>query len=534
MARLMFFRGEDLLIEYRLRAGRTAIGRSDTSDVALPGEEISRTHCLIDGQGDEWEVADRSRHGIKVNGRAVRRATLSDGDQLEIGPFRVELRLFDRTAAAPTSEAPPDRLQELLVVGPDGQPRVERACLVVVSGPDAGRRYELKTSRASVGKAPSMLALRDDTLMADHCRLRVSRGRVMVEPGTGPVMLDGQPIRDVTPVYTGEELTLGDTVLRVDVGVVDEPGELSRFGDMVGETDTMRRLFGTLRRVAAHHYPVLLLGESGTGKELAARAIHDASPRAAGPFIPVNCGAIPEALFESELFGHERGAFTGAVKRSDGAFHRAARGTLFLDEVGELPEPAQAKLLRVLESGEVRRVGGDDVEYPDVRIVAATNRDLAADARNGGFREDLFFRLAVLGVSLPPLRDRVGDIESLCRAVCEKLHPDAVVMPEALRVLTGHDWPGNVRELRNVLTRAYVLGGPRIGPEYLSFHDLGRATPTGPVITVPSLDASVEEAERAYLLSVMRKHQDNRSAVSRELGIPRTTLHYKLKRYGLI
>ena len=539
MARLMFYRGDDLLIDYRLRPGRTAIGRSDASDVALPGEEISRTHCLIDGEGDRWEIVDRSRHGTRVNGRSVRRADLADGDRIEIGVFRVELRLFDRAAAAaPTAEAPPDRLQEQLVLGEDGHPRVERAALVVVSGPDAGRRYELKTARASVGRLPSMLALSDPTLVPDHCRLRVSRGRVMVEPGAGPVILDGVRIRDITPVYAGEEITLGDTVLRVELGVVDEPSELARFGEMVGESAQMRRLFGSLRRVAAHHFPVLLLGESGTGKELAARGIHDNSPRAAGPFVAVNCGAVPEALFESELFGHERGAFTGAVKRSDGAFHRAAGGTLFLDEVGELPEPAQAKMLRVLESGEVRRVGGEDVEYPDVRIVAATNRDLAGDAGRGSFREDLFYRLAVLSVALPPLRERLDDLEALCRAVCARLNPEAAVTPEGLRFLESHDWPGNVRELRNVLTRAYVLGGPRIGAEHLTFHEMHRVTgaPSGAgrAISVPTLEHTVEQAERAYLHSVMRRHNDNRSAVSRELGIPRTTLHYKLKRFGLI
>jgi len=546
MPRLLFSQGDQRLIEHRLRAGRTTIGRADSADISLPGEAISRTHCFIDGQGDSWEIIDRSRHGTRLDGRAIRRGPLREGSVLEIGPYTVEFRLADSSEAAPTAEALAPRTHERLLAADESGLTVERAVLVVDAGPDQGGRYELKSSRVSVGASPSGISLNDPGLVPDHCRLRVAHGRVMVEPGQGPTYLEGVRIREITPLYVGEEICLGESVLRVEVGRLEESPVASRFGDMVGQADSMKKLFGMLRRMAAHDFPVLLLGESGTGKELAARGIHEHGPRASGPFVPVNCGAIPEGLFESELFGHERGAFSGAIRRADGAFQRADHGTLFLDEVGELPESAQAKLLRALESGEVRRVGGEQVEFPDVRIVAATNRDLAAEVRSGAFREDLFYRLAVLSVHIPPLSERMGDLPALCVAICKGIHPDATVSPEALSVLASHDWPGNVRELRNVLTRAFVLGGPRIEPESLSFHALSRpnrprtvgrplaqtidAAPA-PTVSEPT---DVEEAERAWLLAALRKHGDNRSAVARELGMARSSLLYKLRRYGLM
>jgi DNA-binding NtrC family response regulator len=283
-----------------------------------------------------------------------------------------------------------------------------------------------------------------------------------------------------------------------------------------------------LERMAKHTAPVLLLGESGTGKELAARGLHTEGSRRSGPFVAINCGAISEKLLESELFGHEKGAFTDAKTRKDGAFHRADHGTLFLDEIGEMPLAAQTKLLRTLETGEVCRVGGSGPSYPDVRVVAATNRDLEEEVRAGRFREDLFFRLAVLGLRIPPLRERKEDFPSLVRVLCEKLGPNIKVSEEALFVLEGHTFPGNVRELRNVLTRAFVLGGPQIDASTIRFSPW--ATPPG------TLDHSADvlhSTERSILREAFQRFDGNRSAMARELGVPRTTLHYKLRRFGI-
>jgi transcriptional regulator with GAF, ATPase, and Fis domain len=253
--------------------------------------------------------------------------------------------------------------------------------------------------------------------------------------------------------------------------------------------------------------------------------------------VPVNCGAISESLFESELFGHEKGAFTGAVARKDGAFQAAHGGTLFLDEIGELPEASQAKLLRALETGEVRRVGSTSVSHPDVRVVAATNRDLERAVTAGEFRQDLFFRLAVLAIRLPPLRDRIEDLPTLVRVLCTKLGTGVRASPEALEKLKQHPWPGNVRELRNVLTRAFVLDGPAIEASAIRFSPWAfegpRKAPTAAETALKGPKDALQVAERKLLEEALRRHAGNRSAVARELGLARSTLHYKLARYKL-
>ena len=527
---LHFYDGTRPLFRHRLRPGRTSIGRADSCDVVLPGEGLSRTHCFIDGRDGEWVLVDRSRHGLELDGAPAKRAVLSEGSRIGLGQYAAVLHLMD-AETEPTASHGHSSQGEQVVGTDEASLLVERVSMVVSAGPEAGQRKAIKRNRVSVGGPGSDIVLRDPSLLAEHCRLRIARSRVMVEPAKGAVMLHGERLRDLTPLLPGEELHLGQTVIHFEVGVVQDVPFLSRFGEMVGESKPMKQSFGILQRVADHDFPVLVLGESGTGKELAARGIHDYSSRATKPFIAVNCGAIGAELFESELFGHEKGAFTGAERKKDGAFQAADGGTLFLDEVGELPEAAQVKLLRSLESGEVRRVGATAPEFPDVRVLAATNRDLGEEVRDGRFRGDLFFRLAVLSVTLPPLRDRLGDLELLCQTLCRNLHPDASVRPDALEVLRRHEWPGNVRELRNVLTRAYVLGGPKIGVDFLSFHDLGaRRKPAAPAPSTNTLD----DAERGYIVDVMQRHGDNRSTAARELGIARSTLQYKLKKYGMM
>ena len=536
MPSLLIYRDTDLLVEYRLRPGQTTIGRADGCDVALPGDTISRTHCILRGRRDGWEVIDRSRHGVMLDGTRIEdRAPLGDGSVLTFGPYRVEVSL-SRRDAAPTAPQEPDQTHEILLGNERDGLRVERAFLSVTEGEAKGTRHTLRHPRLSVGGRGSHIELPGAELVKDHIWLRISRGRAMVEPGQGPAWLDGQRLRDITPVYADEGVRLGRTVIAVERGQEEEVPVASRFGEMVADSRVMRRLFGTLRRMAGHHYTVLVIGESGTGKELISRGVHLHSPRAEKPFVALNCGAISENLFESELFGHEKGAFTGADSRRDGAFQEANGGTLFLDEVGELPEGAQAKLLRVLETGEVRRVGSTAVSYPDVRIIAATNRDLAQAVRDGSFREDLFFRLAVLSVEVPPLRKRPDDLPLLCRTLCRGLDSRAEVQPEALEMLRRHNWPGNVRELRNVLTRAYVLGGPQIGPESLSFHRIAGLQPSrspAPATASNSVLPSGDETERAFLEATLARHNDNRSAAARELGIARSTLLYKLKKHGI-
>ena len=529
MAQLLFYRGDEKLIEYRLSGGRTSIGRADSCDVALPGDAISRTHCFVVQRDGGYEVIDRSKHGITVDGRPSKRASLVDGSELGIGGYRVLLRT-EQVTPAPTAEVIPDRGHELVMDAGNSAVVVERVVLVVESGPDEGSRKMLKKSRMSVGRRMSDLRFSDNAVTEEHCHIRVALGRVMVEPGKGAVYIDGARVRAITPLYADETLRLGSNVLRIERSLDEEVPFAKTFGAMVGESKTMLSVFGVLRRMAAHHYPVLITGESGTGKELAAQGIHEHSMRAPGAFIAVNCGAIQGDLFESELFGHEKGAFTDAKGKKDGAFHAADGGTLFLDEIGELPLSAQVKLLRCLESGEVRRVGSTSVDYPDVRVLAATNRDLSHEVSEGRFLEDLFFRLNVLSVDLPALRERKGDLKLLCKVMTDGLHPEAHVTDEALDVLKAHSWPGNIRELRNVLTRAYVMGGVRIGTQSLHFHTLTSGElPSG---RLPD-KGTLKDAERDFIQSTMDRHNGNRSAAARELGVARSTLHYKMNKLGI-
>jgi len=532
MARLVFFRGPVAegatpLFVTRLRQGRTRIGRVDDCDVVLPDDEVSRSHCVIDPTDGGWLLTDRSSNGTFRNGDRVTRCMLEDGDLLRFGPFCARVDLYADILAGPTeSQQSEQRHEEIVDAGE--QFTVAEAWLTILSGPGEGRRYRLRGGRVSVGGFGSRVVLPESGLVKDHVRVRLLNGRAMVEPDQGAAFIGPVRVRDIFPLHPGEEVRIGNTEFTVAWDVREDAPLADKFGEMVGASDAMRRVFGVLRRVAAHHAPVLLIGESGTGKELAARGIHDASPRAGRPFVALNCGAITPALFESELFGHEKGSFTGANERREGAFQRADGGTLFLDEVGELPEEAQSKLLRALESGEVRRVGGAEPQFPDVRVVAATNRGLAEDARAGTFRSDLYFRLAVLAVRLPSLRERREDIPLLAETIAKRIDPELTLTPDAIEALKAYAWPGNAREMRNVLTRALVLYGRKVDAASLVFNPLEREAPAS-AARVSSLD----EAERDVVVEALRRANGNRSQAARLLGIARSSLLYKLNRWGI-
>lgn len=310
---------------------------------------------------------------------------------------------------------------------------------------------------------------------------------------------------------------------------------------LVGDTPAMREVKRLIETVAPSDASVMILGETGTGKELIARNLHDRSHRASGAFIPVNCGALPENLVESELFGHRKGAFTGADTHRKGLFEVANGGTLFLDEVGELDKSIQVKLLRFLESGEIRRVGENDPFRVDVRVLCATNRDLRDMVANDQFREDLFFRLNTFEVLLPPLRERREDLPQLARHLLSRFGrrrggSEPILTDEAIAALQSHDWPGNVRELANAIERATILsGGGLIRPEHLPAQaQIRRTSPTsspthaGPHFSIPAGNPTLRDIEMKYIQVVLEKHNGNKPAASRELGISLKTLYNKI------
>jgi DNA-binding NtrC family response regulator len=315
----------------------------------------------------------------------------------------------------------------------------------------------------------------------------------------------------------------------------DQLSEKTDFANLVGTSDEMQQVFDMVRRVAATEATILVSGESGTGKELIARAIHHGSDRREEPFIPVNCAAIPAELLESELFGHLKGSFTGAVKDRKGKFEQADGGTLFLDEVGELPLELQPKLLRALQEREIEPVGGPPRKV-DVRLVAATNRDLEEAMAEGTFREDLFYRLAVIPVHLPPLRARRADIPLLVRHFLKKHGgADLTVAPGAVERLAAYPWPGNVRELENSVERMIILRHGKIIEESdlpPKIRQQGIA-PAGGVLNLPEGGYPLEELEKEAVMEALRRNGWNQTRAAAFLRIPRHTLIYRLEKYGI-
>jgi transcriptional regulator with GAF, ATPase, and Fis domain len=403
--------------------------------------------------------------------------------------------------------------------------------LVVLRGPDRGRAVTLERSEITIGTAPSAeLQLTDPTVSRLHATVTMTERGVLVTDldSTNGTSFDGRRLRSLY-VEPDDVLELGATRVRVERerGRLQQPlSSAERFGPLLGRSVVARRLFALLEQVAGSDASVLLLGESGVGKDLAAQAIHERSTRAAGPFVVFDCGAVAPSVIESELFGHERGAFTGAVDRRLGAFQEADGGTLFLDEVGELPRDLQPKLLRALDRHEVRPLGADRTRTVDVRIVAATNRDLKLEVNRGGFREDLYYRLAGFPITVPPLRDRLEDIPLLAdhfwRVFTDE--GEAGVPTEILPELTQHRWPGNVRELRHRIEQLALLRD--LEPQ--------ATAPARPPHGFREANARANDAfELGFLSDLMARAAGNVSEAARLGSMDRVHLSKLLRKHGL-
>jgi DNA-binding NtrC family response regulator len=425
-----------------------------------------------------------------------------------------------------------------------------RTQAVVVDGPDMGRAAAIRATAITIGSDPSCdLVLADPRVSRRHLEIRPSEhGFAVRDLGSkNGTLFQGASITEAT-VGPGATLKLGNTYLRIQPephGLDLPPSERRRFGELVGESLAMRELFTILEYAADGEVTVLLEGETGTGKELCARAIHEHGARRRGPLVALDCGALPEGLVESELFGHVRGAFTGAMQARQGAFVRAHGGTLFLDEVDSLPLQLQPRLLRALEARRVRPVGGDEEIEVDVRVLAACQRDLATSVARGEFRPDLFYRLSVLRVVLPPLRARREDLAPTIR---ELLGRRGWIEPGSEPVIAGHNlerlityaWPGNVRELRNVLDRALALS-----PKARSFADLRISLPGDPNNERDELDYRgdlpyaqakqilLDAFEARYLRDLITRNDGNISAAAREAELDRKHLRTLLRKHGL-
>ena len=441
---------------------------------------------------------------------------------------------------------------ETLVLNAESLTPEGTAWLIVEVPGRAGRPVEIGADPVLIGSDEGCKVVIDDPHVSRrHAEItRTPAGIVLRDLGSRNGTLVGRIAVKEVVLSSGTEIKIGKTILRFEMGgeagrlgrlahdpVRDEElaGAPSSFGKAIGSSAAMRRLFALLARLAPTELTVTLIGETGTGKDVLAHALHAASARATQPFVVFDCGAVAPTLIESELFGHERGAFTGAVAARQGAFERAHGGTLFLDEIGELSVDLQPKLLRALEQRKIRRVGGaHDVPF-DLRVIAATNRDLETEVARGLFRQDLFFRLSAAVLRVPPLRERSEDLPGLVERFLTEGGRPLAVAPETLEVLAAYEWPGNVRELKNVIAAAGALAtGPSLEPKDLVFF-----RPQAPKTTPKSSDSmplagqSLEAVEKAAIDQTLRHCGGNRTKAAKALGIAASTLYEKIKKYGL-
>jgi two-component system, NtrC family, response regulator GlrR len=412
--------------------------------------------------------------------------------------------------------------------------------LGILEGAQAGASFTARRDRIVIGTHESAdVTLLDRAVSRFHCEIAVAGGQVVIRDlgSRNGTLVDGVSVL-AAHLRSGQTITIGRTQLRFDLG--SEPVKVpvaarENFGGLIGSSPAMRMVFSVLERAAASDATLLIEGDTGTGKEATAEAIHTHGRRKGGPFIVVDCGAIPPQLLESELFGHEKGSFTGAIGARQGAFEAAQGGTIFLDEIGELPLELQPKLLRALEKREIKRIGNARHQSVDVRVVAATNRDLRAEVNARRFRSDLYYRLAVLEVRLPPLRERPEEIPALIEHLLAGLGaasaPGSELLrdPAVLADLRRHPWPGNVRELRNYVERCLALREPPPLPRAPE-EDAATAAPDD---LRAARESWTRDFEKKYLEDLLARHANNVSAAARAAGVDRKYFYRLLWRNGL-
>jgi diguanylate cyclase (GGDEF)-like protein len=545
-------------------------GRSRGATVFVDHEKVSRQHARVVRRGADIVVEDLgSRNGTRVNGQRIEAATrISSGDEVTVGPavavVGVSTRLRRRTLIGSTSY-----LEERLAAEVDRAVRYKRPLGLImlrIDGSGAAVETALEKVASSLRRmdgvaeyGPDEFAIvvpEADRAAAEATALRLARaaraagivhGGVAVYVGLAALPGDGSQAEELVS-RARAALRTARTGGGAE-GVATPPQEEPLVeGELIVADAQMRRLHELIGRIADAPMTVLVQGETGSGKELVAEALHRRSARREAPLVKLNCASLPETLLESELFGYERGAFTGADKRKIGYFEAAMGGTLFLDELGEMPLSLQAKLLRALERRVITRVGGTQEIPVDVRVVAATNRDLEQEIARGRFREDLFFRVSAFTLVVPPLRDRRAEIpllaEHFARRFARELgQPAPVITPAAKELLARHAWPGNVRELRNAIERAVVLQtGGTIGPEHLPerVREAGSGAALGGAGgVVPAAAGAVDmrehiaDVERAAIVAALDACGGNQTRAAEKLGISRRALIYKMEKHGL-
>jgi len=586
MAQILVFRSNEPPAQYPLFRANTTIGSDEGCDIPVSGAQVRPLHAEIVSEGNLHHIMPLDRDAeVLVNGRKVKKASLEHYDVLRLGSVTMvyapdSLELPRRSASEVSAM---NQLETLYAFSrrlmDAGDLNMALALLLdetlTLSGASKGfiifvennvptvkvarnvDRKELPPDEVLFSESIVLSALKDgqprlvvDALNNKEFRactsvINLRLASVMCVPlksggeTLGVLYLGTERMVDLfddtklkaLSVYAAQASTILQHLLLIESLERDNKNlkaevKATRFGSLIGSCPGMLDVFNKVQRVAPTDVPVLILGETGTGKELIARELHARSNRSNGPFVAINCGAIPETLLESELFGHVRGAFTGAVESTLGKFHVASGGTLFLDEIGELPLPVQVKLLRVLQDSMVTRVGGTRPERVNVRLVCATNKDLLGEVRAGRFREDLYYRICVVSITLPPLRERGDDVEVLAqyfltRFATEFTSPVRGFTPEAIKAIRKYRWPGNIRELENRIRKAVLFAdGPHVKLANLELPENDEEE------TLP-LAVARERFEREYVLKALARNHGNRTKTARDLGVePRTIFRY--------
>jgi two-component system, NtrC family, response regulator AtoC len=554
--KLLVFSGESVTTQVLPSSGELVIGRSEECHLQVDVPALSRRHALL-RMGPPLTVEDLgSSNGTRLRGRkleAGERAQVAQGDAIEVGPVTL---VVQRAAQASVTGRPRRVWTHTYFEG-----RIEEECArAEVSGvPFTVLRVRLEgaASPAVVQEVMAEQFQPTDVIAAYgpgeyEAVVFGGRGASVAKKLAEALEKRGAPVRVGHAVYGPDgndpDRLFGEACARLESTTgpfdTDEVTQNTPAGIVVKDPQ-METLHALVKRVATSDIPVLLLGETGVGKEVFAEAVHTHSPRKRGPFLRLNCAALTETLLESELFGHEKGAFTGAVKAKAGLLESASGGTVLLDEIGEMPVSTQAKLLRVLEQKEVIRVGDVKPKAIDVRFIAATHRDLEAHIEKGTFRKDLYFRLNGVTLVIPPLRERQGEIESMAKhfisRAAKQFHksPEPTLSPDALAMMKAYAWPGNLREMRNVLERATLLcNGSVIGPEDLpgekfAAGTLVRERPVGPASAAPGSGSAEFEAERQRIMAALEANGGNQTLAAKQLGISRRTMLNRLDAYAI-
>ncbi len=517
------------ILEFTINQQRITIGRAPNCDIVLTDPTVSRVHAIIEKGQSEYILRDQSTNGTFIKNRRITIHKLSDGDEFQIGPYKI---VFQHRLRKPEQTFYEEREStRILSYLPERKKlRVSKAYLTIREPSGQENIFPIEKLPFTIGSSPlNYLTLRDEEVSPFQFIINMEKeGYVLEDTGSSPDYKKRK-----TPLHSGYRITIGKTSITFYEKEEEEDILISKVSDsvegvIIGKSARMKEVLYLINRVSKSDIPVLITGETGTGKELVARTIHNLSTRRNNPFMIIDCATISKTLMESELFGHERGAFTGAQFLKKGALEESNRGTAFLDEIGELPLELQPKLLRFLETGEYRRVGSNEWRKTDVRIISATNRNLLEEVRKGNFRSDLYYRLHVFPIELPPLRDRREDIPILAEAFLKEAGHSGKITTKAMTKLLEHSWSGNVRELKNVLLRASILSESRdIDEQHIIFSSIETHART------LETSASLDEIEKTAIINTLKKFKGNKKKTAEILGIAKSTLFEKLKKYNI-